>query len=190
MTIDAGTGDGRAVLARAAAHPETLTIGIDADARSMIEASRRAAGRPVKGGLPNVLFVVGVLETPPPELTGRAALVTVSFPWGSLLRGCLGDDDTVARGIASLVAPGGAIELTLAPSERDGLELIPIESAAIGAVVARTFAPLGFGVGQPVPVSLEDLRATRSTWARRLAGPTDRRALRIRITSRSPTIDP
>jgi 16S rRNA (adenine(1408)-N(1))-methyltransferase len=50
------------VLAAAAARPETLTIGVDANAAGMAEASRRAARR---GALPNALFAVVAAEHPP-----------------------------------------------------------------------------------------------------------------------------
>jgi len=50
------------VLAAAAARPDTLVIGVDANAAGMAEASRRAARR---GALPNALFVVAAAEHPP-----------------------------------------------------------------------------------------------------------------------------
>ena len=62
MALDLGTGDGRHVLAAAARRPETLIVGIDANAAGMAEASRRAARR---GALPNALFAVAAAEHPP-----------------------------------------------------------------------------------------------------------------------------
>ena len=62
MAIDLGTGDGRAVLAAAAAQPDTLVIGLDANAAGLAEASRRAARRLA---LPNALFAVAAAEHPP-----------------------------------------------------------------------------------------------------------------------------
>ena len=62
----------------------------------MAEASRRAAKPAHKGGQPNVRFILAAAEAPPPALAGIAGLVTVRFPWGSLLRGCLGEDTAVA----------------------------------------------------------------------------------------------
>jgi 16S rRNA (adenine(1408)-N(1))-methyltransferase len=50
------------VLAAAAARPDTLVIGVDANAAGMNEASRRAARR---GALPNALFAVAAAEHPP-----------------------------------------------------------------------------------------------------------------------------
>ena len=62
MALDLGTGDGRHVLAAAAARPDALVIGVDADASAMAEASRRAARR---HPLPNALFAVAAAEHPP-----------------------------------------------------------------------------------------------------------------------------
>jgi hypothetical protein len=50
------------VLDAAARHPDTLVIGVDANAAAMAEPSRRAARR---DALPNVLFVVAAAEHPP-----------------------------------------------------------------------------------------------------------------------------
>jgi 16S rRNA (adenine(1408)-N(1))-methyltransferase len=178
--IDAGTGDGRAVLSAAAREPETLVLGFDSSAVSMVEASRRAARPARKGGLPNAGFVLAGAETPPPELAGSAALVTVQFPWGSLLRGVVGRDEVVAAGLASLVAAGGAIELLVAPIERDGLDGVPTSSNGLIAGAARAFGPLGFDVHRTAQLASADVRATGSTWARRL----DREPMLIRLLRR------
>jgi len=53
-------------LAAAAAQPERLVIGLDADAAAMATASRRAAAKAGRGGLPNALFVVAPIEALPP----------------------------------------------------------------------------------------------------------------------------
>lgn len=168
MTIDVGTGDGRAVLATAARDPRTFAIGLDATAAAMAESSRRAAGPARKGGLPNAAFVLAAAEAPPPALCSIASFVTVQFPWGSLLRGCVGADETVARGLASLVAPGGMLELLLAPADRDGLDGVPTDAAALGDAVAATFAPLGFDVRVRRLATPVEVAASGSTWARRL----------------------
>lgn len=185
MTIDVGTGDGRAVLATAAAEPTTLVIGMDAVASSMAEASRRAARAASKGGLPNALFVVASAEAPPRELHAIAPRVTVLFPWGSLLRGCLGRDPAVAAGLAALIAEGGVLDLLLAPAERDGLAGLPTEPDAIAAAAAGAFAPHGLTLAEARPATDADIRASHSTWARRLLGPgsADRAAMLVRLRS-------
>lgn len=163
--MDVGTGDGRAVLAAAAAEPTTLVLGLDADAASMIEASRRAA-RPVRrGGLPNVRFIVATAERPPDPLRGAGHLVTVRFPWGSLLRGCLGLDGNVAAGVGGLVAIGGTLELTLAPALHDGLDQLPVEPDEVDAAAARAFEPIGLQLVEARPATDAE---TGTTWGRRL----------------------
>jgi 16S rRNA (adenine(1408)-N(1))-methyltransferase len=47
------------VLAAAAAQPDTLMVGVDANAAGMREASRRAAR------VPNALYVIAAAEHPP-----------------------------------------------------------------------------------------------------------------------------
>jgi 16S rRNA (adenine(1408)-N(1))-methyltransferase len=119
--VDLGTGDGRAVIAEAAADPGALVIGIDADARAMAELSRRGAAAPAKGGHANAVFIASGVELLPVELDGVADRVTVRFPWGSLLRGTIGVDPEVSRSIGRLVGPVGTLELALSIVEHDRL---------------------------------------------------------------------
>ena len=168
MTIDIGTGDGRAVLDAAAREPTTLVLGLDASAAAMIASSRRAAGPARKGGRANVRFILAAAESPPPALVGVADLVTVRFPWGSLLRGCLGLDATVAAGVAALVAPRGTLELLMAPSARDGLEGVPIEVDAIVAAARTAFEPFGLELVAGRAATAQEVAASGSSWAKRL----------------------
>jgi 16S rRNA (adenine(1408)-N(1))-methyltransferase len=180
VTIDAGTGDGRAVLAAAAREPATFVLGLDANAASMAEASRRAARSTRKGGLPNAAFVVAAAEAPPPELAGVAELVTVLLPWGSLLRGVVGLDDVVAAGLAGLVTPTGALELLLAPIARDGLVGVPSVRDDLVDGASAAFGPHGFNIESVGERTATEIRASGSTWARRL----DRPATLIRLRRR------
>ena len=135
----------------------------------MAEASRRAAARPTRGGLANVLFVATGVEHVPPDLDGLADRVTVRFPWGSLLGGALGLDGSVAAAIARLVAPGGRLEIVLSVVERD--------SAAVGRGafgrgdverMAAVYGDLGLDLMEARLLTPDEVRATGSTWARRL----------------------
>ena len=62
MAIDLGRGDGRCVLRAASEHPDTLFVGLDANAAAMAAASRLAAR---EDALPNALFAVAAAEHPP-----------------------------------------------------------------------------------------------------------------------------
>lgn len=168
VIIDLGTGDGRAALAVAAADPRSLVIGVDADAASMVDASRRAARAAGRGTPSNPLFVVAAAEAPPAELVGLADEVRILFPWGSLLRGALGSDATVAAGIASLVRPGGDLTTILSITRRDGIDGMDTLDARALARVARVQRGVGLHMVAAHPICLDAVRATRSSWGRRL----------------------
>jgi len=136
----------------------------------MAEASARAARPAGKGGAPNAVFFLAAAEAMPPELARRAALVTVRFPWASLLRGILGLDAAVAAGIVSLVAADGTIELLLAPAARDRLIDLPTETHAIAEAATIAFEPYGLRVVEAREASIDEIRASQSTWAKRLLG--------------------
>jgi 16S rRNA (adenine(1408)-N(1))-methyltransferase len=175
VIIDLGTGDGRAALALAEAEPTTLVIGVDADASSMAETSRRAARR---AAVPNVLFVVASAEAPPSELLGLADEVRILFPWGSLLRGLLGHDERVARGIAALARPGARVSATISITARDGVgETSELDASAV-AELGRALGPAGLRLTGSHRVDRDEVRATRSTWGRRLLGASGERPVR------------
>ncbi len=158
------------MLRLAAASPASLVLGLDADARAMADASRRAV-RPVrKGGLANALFVPSAAEAVPGELCGRTDEVTVLFPWGSLLRGVLGlpGGEAAACGLASLVRAGGRAVafVSVVPGDRlDGLSTLDTQALeqAARAHGANGLVPVG---GRPA--TQEELRETGESWARRL----------------------
>jgi 16S rRNA (adenine(1408)-N(1))-methyltransferase len=167
VIVDLGAGDGRAVLARAQAESGALVIGIDANASAMSEASRRA-DRGRNRRLANACFLVAAAEALPGPLAGAAQLVTVTLPWGSLLRGVLGLDPWVLRGIASIVAPGGSVEVlaTVVPTDHvDGVDVLDREP---GALIAAAWLAVGCELISMAPATRKAVLASRSSWARRL----------------------
>lgn len=180
--MDLGTGDGRAVLARATAEPRTLVVGLDADASAMADASRRAAAAPRKGGLPNALFVVAAAERPPTELLGLAEELAITLPWGSLLTGVLGRDAAVLDGIAALVRPGGRVHVLWSMSVRDRAvaagagAAVPLDDDEAAAAIVEVWRCAGFESPSIRAATGADLADVRSSWARRLRLATDGRA--------------
>ena len=165
MVVDLGTGDGRAVLARAASEPRALVVGVDAAAAAMAEASRRVERR----GPTNVLFLAAGAESlPDSALAGAADLVTVTFPWGSLLRGALGLDGGALRGIASLTAPGGRAVALLSVVPSDGVHGLPTLDPADAPRIRDAWAAAGLTVDSMRPATAAHIAAAHSSWARRL----------------------
>jgi 16S rRNA (adenine(1408)-N(1))-methyltransferase len=157
VAIDLGTGDGRYVLARATRCPDELTIGIDADAASMAEAGRRAT----RGGVGNAVLVAADALGLPDELAGLAELVTIHFPWGSLLHAAACADGALTR----LVGPGGRYRVLLSSSAADAtagltqLDPLALERACLDA---------GLDLVASRPASFDDARAAYSSWGKRL----------------------
>jgi 16S rRNA (adenine(1408)-N(1))-methyltransferase len=145
----------------------------------MAEASRRAASAR-RGGQPNVRFVAAAAETPPVELIGQAHLVTINLPWGSLLRGVLGQDAAVLSGIAMLLASRGRIEALVSLEPRD----VPggrLEQASL-ASAALAWQRCGLSISEMAAATSADVRATGSSWGRRLLTNPDRRFWRLRAS--------
>jgi 16S rRNA (adenine(1408)-N(1))-methyltransferase len=166
VAVDLGAGDGRAVLARASADPGELVVGIDASSAGMVHASRRAARPAARGGLPNARFVVAGLEALPGELSDFADLVSVHFPWGSLLAAATGDAPALTRHIVRLLRPGGTLRLVISASPRD-------ERAGVSGLdperIAAVYRELGMRVAASRLATHEDVEASRSSWGKRLA---------------------
>jgi 16S rRNA (adenine(1408)-N(1))-methyltransferase len=156
------------VLAAAAARPDRLVVGVDANAAAMAVASRRAAAAPRRGGLPNPQFVVAAAEALPRELDGVAGLVTVHFPWGSLLRGLLGADPVIMTGLTRVMRPGATLSLLLSTTDCDrGAGVAPLQEPAMRALAA-VYADWGLEVTQARPATAADIAAAHSTWGKRL----------------------
>ena len=174
--MDVGAGDGRAVVRRAAQSPHTLVIGIDASHPPLIATSRRASRPASKGGLPNALFVLASAEAPPFELIGAAEVVTVTFPWGSLLRGVLGLDRAVVEGLAALVTPGGSLQALFSVEERDRTAVGAAGVSGAEACMREAFVTAGMRLVESREASQADVEASNSSWARRLRVGRERRA--------------
>jgi len=145
----------------------------------MADASRRAARR----GPANAMFVVAAAEQIPPELRGVADDLTIFFPWGSLLRGALALDDAAeaARGIASLLAPGGVATAIVSIEERDGLGLPRLDADGACEALRDRWSTAGLEVCDLRPATVDEIAATSSSWARRLGAGRDRLAWRLEL---------
>jgi 16S rRNA (adenine(1408)-N(1))-methyltransferase len=165
VIVDLGTGDGRAVLARAATEPDALVIGVDAAPVAMADVSRRADRR----GLANAMFLMaGVEALPGSLLVAVADEVTVTFPWGSLLRGLVGLDPAALAGVAAPLRSGGRIKVLASVVPSDGVDGLPSLDASHAVRIAEAWRCAGLELVAMRPVTTAELRAVRSSWARRL----------------------
>jgi 16S rRNA (adenine(1408)-N(1))-methyltransferase len=161
------------VLSAARREPTTLAIGVDADAASLRDASRKAARTAKKGGLPNALFVVAAVEALPGELVAIADEVRIAFPWSSLLRGVLGADGDVLAGIARTAKPGAEMRALLSVTPHDGL-------GVTAAVHRAAYEAHDLHVVEERTATAEEIAATDSSWAKRLRAGAERPARLVR----------
>lgn len=149
----------------------------------MRQVSRMAARPSRKGGVPNALFLLAAAETLPGPLRASADLVTVTLPWGSLLRGLVGADPALATPITALLRPAGRLELLISIGPRDIAEgLRPLDQAAIARLV-DAYRALGLWVEDARPATAADVEASGSSWARRLGIPRSRDGWLLRFTA-------
>src|SRR5687768_12053817 len=124
----------------------------------MADASRKAAASARKGGLPNALFLAEAAERLPGALAGRADLVTVVLPWGSLLRGILAADRAIVAGLRDLLRPSGELVLLLSEIYREQVDALVRGLDGLDPVEVRE-------------ATESDVTELSSGWARRLRIP-------------------
>ena len=177
MSIDIGTGTGQAVLRRARLNPNELVIGVDADALAMADASRRAAARPLRGGLSNALFLAAAAEHLPGPLARTADHVTIALPWGSLLRALLTPDMDLIHRLSALLRATGELEILVSATGRDAAAAnITLKSGADAVRLAVPFESAGLQVVECRLATESDINRLSSRWGRRLGIPARRQA--------------
>ena len=191
LHIDLGTGDGKFVLRCARAHPDRQHIGVDALAEPMAESIRRAAAKPSRGGVPNARFLVSDAVSPPDELRGRASLVTVNYPWGSLLRAVAAPEPDGLRAIVALLRPGGRLVALLNASAAEDsayaerLELPPLDGEHLGGVLVPGWSAAGLGAVSWRALGPGEDPPYRTTWGQRLVRGSGRETVLVEGVRRS-----
>ena len=176
VLVDVGTGDGRYVLRVARTCPTWFAVGVDACRDNLRKASRKAPG--------NALYVIANALALPRELGGMASKITINFPWGSLLTGLLDGEPMLLEGLLAIARPGATLEITLNAGALAEAGYTP-ESG--GARVRQALHGGGFDVGDPIRLSVWELRQCHTTWAKRLAYGRDPRAVCLRVILGSTT---
>lgn len=176
VLLDVGTGDGKHVLHVARQRPDLLVVGLDASVDALRKTSAKAGARAERGGLPNVVFVRSAAEQLPAGLTGVTE-VHVLMPWGSLLRGTLGEGP-VLEAVAAACTPGAPFLVTLnlhawrppVPEVGDSAEPDP-RSALAG--LAPRYAAAGWHLAEAAYLDDAGIAALATSWTKRLGSSRD-----------------
>jgi 16S rRNA (adenine(1408)-N(1))-methyltransferase len=174
VVVDVGSGDGRWPYENARKDRDSFYIGLDPDAAAMAEYAYRAARKPSRGGVDNVMFVVASLEQLPVELAGSAGRVRVNYPWAGLLRGILLPQQEALAGLTSLMARDAVLELVLTydadhdSAALEGAALPSLSEAYVESALAPAYGSAGLTFDEVRRLSLDEALAIPSTWGRRL----------------------
>jgi 16S rRNA (adenine(1408)-N(1))-methyltransferase len=134
----------------------------------MRACARRAQRR---GALPNAVFVVAALESLPHDLDAVADRISVTFPWGSLLRGLTEPHGPILEAIRRISAHGASIDVMWSVTPADGMPGVDDPRT-----VDEAFRMSGFDVQEFRLATPEEIQGTHSSWAKRLGAGRDRPA--------------
>lgn len=169
---DIGAGDGKYAVRLARSRGDAVVVAIDAEATRLRDSARRLRGRAPD----NLYFWVGSLDEPIPAAEGLFDEIHVVLPWGSLLAGMLGDDETVLGNVLRLGRPGARLMSVLNQRPwREGhhdrrTEHLPSPSdPGIEARVRALLERRGWRLASWAPMAGSDARRIESSWARRIA---------------------
>lgn len=160
----------RAVAAR---NPDTLVIGVDANADALRATSRRFAAKPSRGGLANALLGRLPLADAPGELAGLADALTVLLPWGSLLAAVARPEPSALRALRALCKEHAEIRVVLGygPATEGAmirdLGLPALDAPGVLAELECVYRSAGFAVHARA-ARVDEIRALPTTWAKRL----------------------
>jgi len=185
VVVDIGTGDGRFVYNSARANPSKFYIGIDANTKPLEKISMKATRKPLRGGLPNILFVQAAVENLPEELNETADEIHIHFPWGSLLRAVLLGDKAVLASLRRICAPECLIEIIIGideerdKSEIERLELPKLSLDYLKNVLIPKYETAGFDVLKSGFLNSSEWSKLETSWARKLQGGANRKVTYI-----------
>ncbi|HEX2901813.1 MAG TPA: class I SAM-dependent methyltransferase [Jatrophihabitans sp.] len=174
LLVDVGTGDGKHAYHLARTEPDALVVGLDAAKDNL----RKVSGRTDAA---NLLFLWAAVEQLPAELRAIDEL-HVLMPWGSLLRGMLGEPPAVLAGLAARCTPGARFLITLnlhawrPPVPEVGGHPEPTPDSA-QADLAAGYARAGWAIERAWYLDEAGIAELATSWTRRLNSSRDRLAV-------------
>ena len=170
-------------------NPNKFFIGVDANVKPLEKPSIKATRKPLKGGLPNALFVQASAEELPEEFNGIATEIYINFPWGSLLRGVLVGDGRILTSLRRITKDNGSLTIvTGIDPERDRTEIerleIPrIDTAFIRNELVTRYSSAGFGLVDIKTLDARTWKQVQTSWAKKLSGNHRRDGLWLQFTA-------
>lgn len=187
VTLDIGAGSGKFVYRLARENPAVFFIGLETSHESLLDYARRIERKPSRGGLPNVLYVVGSIDSPPDELQGIADEVLFNYPWTRLLKALVEGEGSMLKRVSALFRGEGVLTMTLCYDEHyepnfvEEYGLPKVTEEYVREVMGPAYALEGFRFDSVEVLSSEEMRKEISEWGKRIAYARERTAWRIRM---------
>ena len=165
-----------------------LFIASDANADGLLETAWKAARKPARGGILNLICIAEPLEVLATELESIAERLTVILPWGSLLRAVAAPEATSLLQIASLCSSKANIEIVFSfDPHRDAAEgarlgIAHLDGRYITSRLPEVYRRAGLQVEHVQAMPFRELAEYETSWAKRLATGRERNVWRIRAT--------
>jgi len=174
--LDIGSGDGAFPYRVAGTHADVLCVGVDPNRDGLAEYAAKARHKPARGGRSNVLYIAAAVEALPDELAAAADLITINFPWASLLSLILNNETTLTAALRHVARDPWALQILLnAEAPPPPLD---IELGVLTAADVRT--RLDPALGSASVSALPDAAHVGSRWGGRLIRGSDRTIIRVR----------
>jgi SAM-dependent methyltransferase len=184
VAVDVGCGDGKYALRLAQRDPDRLVVGVDPETTRLERTLTTARKR----RLSNLLFLGWSMDAPLPVLGHAVDEIHVVMPWGSLLDGVLGGNDTVLSHVLDLGRPGATYEAIVncrpwdAPAAVDTkLSSTPVPTEETLAKLVEVYGQHGWGLDEPRWLDESEARAVGSSWVSRVVSA--RRAMLLRLSA-------
>jgi 16S rRNA (adenine(1408)-N(1))-methyltransferase len=155
--VDLGTGDGAYALHIARSDPGTAVFGLDTNLDHLRGSRKRHPH--------NLRFVASDVLRFPVDTIPVAGLVTINFPYGSILRGLVEADSGLLARLDHLMGTNGRLDIRVNASALTATGLNPGTGPDEIAAAVRHL-PGTRVVSRPM--TREELRSFPSAWAKRL----------------------
>ncbi len=188
--LDIGAGSGRFIYRLAKKNPSDYFIGLETSHDSLLDYARRIEKKSSRGGLPNVLYVIGSIESPPEDLLQIADEIFLNYPWTRLLKALVTGETSVLERLSSLLRVEGVLYMTICydevyePAFVEEYGLPKLSEEYIRNNMASAYECCGFELESVETLSCDEMKKSLSGWGRKLAFGRERTAWWIRFLKR------
>ena len=187
VIFDIGAGSGKFIYRLAKENQNALCIGLETSQDSLLEYARKIEKKPERGGLSNVIYVIGSIESPPDDLKEIADEIFINYPWTNMLKALIAGDYALLKKIHSLFRSDGILNLTVSYDRRyeekfiTDYKLPELSEDFLQNTLAPAYEKCGFKIKSFEKLDSTEMRKSFSEWGKRLAFGRERIAWRMKF---------